>query len=273
MTDDVNAAAAGRRRGGRPRKVDKRLPVSLRITPELRGRLRAMAKENSRSITQQTELLLEQAINGGGLGVSPASVEKLHDHLSWIGSLEDEGKPPAGANPLQLFVVFDAKTIALLALIGLAMAKAGGKTFTWSHAAEWTQHLPAKKPGSPVTLQETEQLSACLRGESDLRFRFPSDAFAFGQAVDAARKVLETVAPEGDPTMLPPPPRGIDPLIAALVMRDLGAAAGEEILHSFIDEENRDPMSLAHREWLGEDVVARIRRRLSEEPAPEPTDG
>src|SRR5438270_13255626 len=87
---DVNAAAAGGRGPGRPRKKVKRLALSLRVTPELRGRLMAMAKENSRSITQQTELLLEQAIDGGGLGVSPASVEKHRDSLSRrMRSLED----------------------------------------------------------------------------------------------------------------------------------------------------------------------------------------
>jgi hypothetical protein len=73
--------------------------------------------------------------------------------------------------------------------------------------------------------------------------------------------------------MLPPLPRGISRYFATFMMRNVGAEAGEHLLDGFIDEENQSPLSLLGREWLGEDVVARIRRRLSEEPAPEPTDG
>src|SRR5258708_892488 len=66
------------RRPGRPRKEDKRLPLSLRVSPEMRRRLDAMAEQNSRTISQQTEVLLEHALNGGGLGfgVPPASAKK-----------------------------------------------------------------------------------------------------------------------------------------------------------------------------------------------------
>src|SRR2546423_7467 len=52
---DTNAA--GGKRPGRPRKDNKRPALSLRVNPELRQRLVAMAEENGRSITQQTELL------------------------------------------------------------------------------------------------------------------------------------------------------------------------------------------------------------------------
>lgn len=64
----VNAAAAlaqgteGQRRRGRPPKPDKRVPLSLLVHPALRGSLVTMAGENGRSLTQQTELLLERGV-------------------------------------------------------------------------------------------------------------------------------------------------------------------------------------------------------------------
>src|SRR5205085_1720132 len=51
---DADAPGEGRRRGRRP-KDEKRIPVSLRVTPALRSRLASMAEENGRSLTQQLE--------------------------------------------------------------------------------------------------------------------------------------------------------------------------------------------------------------------------
>jgi hypothetical protein len=71
MMSVTDTNAAGGKRPGRPRKDDKRAALSLRVNPELRRRLVAMAEENGRSITQQTELLLEHAVNGLDRGGSP----------------------------------------------------------------------------------------------------------------------------------------------------------------------------------------------------------
>ena len=61
MTD---ANAPGRKRpGGQSKPKDqKRIAVNLRMSPALHTRLVAMAKENGRSITQQSELLLDFAL-------------------------------------------------------------------------------------------------------------------------------------------------------------------------------------------------------------------
>ena len=50
---------------GRPKKppTEKRLPLSLLVSPALRRRLVTLAKENRRSVTQQTEMLLERALD------------------------------------------------------------------------------------------------------------------------------------------------------------------------------------------------------------------
>ena len=49
------------RRGRRP-KDQKRIPLSMRITPSTREKLVAIAAENGRSITQEAEIRLEQAL-------------------------------------------------------------------------------------------------------------------------------------------------------------------------------------------------------------------
>jgi len=51
-----------RRRGRRP-KDQKRLPLSIRITPALRARLLSAAAANGRSVTQEAELRLEQSVD------------------------------------------------------------------------------------------------------------------------------------------------------------------------------------------------------------------
>jgi hypothetical protein len=52
---------------GRPRKDNKRAPLSLRIAPSLRERLESAVAENGRSITHEAELRLEQTFLKQGL--------------------------------------------------------------------------------------------------------------------------------------------------------------------------------------------------------------
>jgi len=74
MTD---AVALGRRRpGGQPKSKDqKRIAMSLRLSPALHARLVARAKEHGRSITQQAEMLLDQALR------DPGEMHVLHDEI------------------------------------------------------------------------------------------------------------------------------------------------------------------------------------------------
>jgi hypothetical protein len=74
MTD---AVALGRRRpGGQPKSKDqKRIAMSLRLSPALHARLVARAKEHGRSITQQAEMLLDQALR------DPGGIHVLHDEI------------------------------------------------------------------------------------------------------------------------------------------------------------------------------------------------
>ena len=71
-----DADAPGRNRPGRRPKDQKRIPLSLRITPAMRSRLVALAEENGRSVSQQTEFLLELALAGGASqDLSPPSTD------------------------------------------------------------------------------------------------------------------------------------------------------------------------------------------------------
>jgi hypothetical protein len=51
--------------GGRPPMptAQKRVPLSVRITPGMRERLVALAEQNGRSIAQQTELVLQEGLD------------------------------------------------------------------------------------------------------------------------------------------------------------------------------------------------------------------
>jgi hypothetical protein len=57
MTEPDDSPGAPRRRS-----KEKRVPLSLRITPRMRERLGSVAFINGRSVTQQTELLLDHAL-------------------------------------------------------------------------------------------------------------------------------------------------------------------------------------------------------------------
>ena len=48
-------------KGGRPRNAVRRVPLSLRVTPEVRSRLEEQANQSGRSISQEAEFRLEQS--------------------------------------------------------------------------------------------------------------------------------------------------------------------------------------------------------------------
>src|SRR5215470_9728250 len=61
MTSTERAAPAPRT--GRPRKANRRQMLQVRIDPALRARLDAMAKEKGRTLTEQTETLLQHGVD------------------------------------------------------------------------------------------------------------------------------------------------------------------------------------------------------------------
>jgi hypothetical protein len=69
-TKEANTSA---RRAGRRRKDRKRIPLSIRVTPQMRDELEQVAQRTGRSLTQQTEFLLEHALRWErGMTIAPA---------------------------------------------------------------------------------------------------------------------------------------------------------------------------------------------------------
>jgi hypothetical protein len=94
----IDANALGQRRRGRRPKPNKRVPLSLLLDPALRTVLADTAEKNGRSITRQTEFLLEHGI-------------RLLDLHGTTTALRD-GTTMALRDGLTL-VVRDGKTVAL----------------------------------------------------------------------------------------------------------------------------------------------------------------
>jgi hypothetical protein len=78
--------APRRKRRGRPPKPNKRVPLGLLVSPELRSRLIAMANQHGRSITQQTELVIERGLELQWVEVDDARFNDVVDRVvrKWI---------------------------------------------------------------------------------------------------------------------------------------------------------------------------------------------
>jgi hypothetical protein len=68
MTTHKQIKQAKKKRIGRPTKPPapgERVPLGLRVTPEMKGRLEAAAQQNGRSLSQEAELRLERSLDIG----------------------------------------------------------------------------------------------------------------------------------------------------------------------------------------------------------------
>jgi len=266
---DLDAPTAGRG-PGRPPKPDKRVLLSLRMEPELRARIVTMTEESGRSITQETEALLESALNG-------------RDRDAPLGSVKPQGGTDQTRSPDEvegsllfkaLELSFGRQLGGLLLMIGYAMFFARLESIAWSRdVAERTRRFPVVKPGAATTLRQLSEVAECLNRSSSSHAGEQSwldDPYVVGQVAAAAREVLETIAPEGDP-LAPPLPRGIEPALALTLMINSGKTNANETMRNLLDEEP-DPGSFADRlgkggvarvrHWLGEAVVARFRQKF-----------
>jgi hypothetical protein len=78
MTD---VTAPVRRRPGGQLKDEKRVPMSLRLSPALHRRVLAIANENDRSLTQTAELLFDRAFRDQSLTELHDRIERLHEQI------------------------------------------------------------------------------------------------------------------------------------------------------------------------------------------------
>jgi hypothetical protein len=233
-----------------------------------------MAEQNGRTITQQTEVLLEHALNGGGLGfgVSPASAKKRE-------VTHQQARSPDEDESLLLGVLehrFGREAAGLLFVLGYAMVLAQWESIAWSRdAVKRTRRFPAVKAGTGATLREIIKLGGFLAQSNPAKAAeqrsLSDDPYVFGQVADAARTVLEMIAPEGDPSP-PTPPRGIDPELAASFMRNFGKNNACSAIIELLEDAPPpgllgDKLGKAEvadlRRYLGEAVVARLKQALS----------
>lgn len=265
--NDLDAPAEGRRRGRRPKR-DKRVLLSLRMEPELRARIVTIAEKTGRSISQETEALLQRAVNGRDRGAPLASVKKLQDNRQ-----PDEDGYSLLCEALELS--FGPQIGALLFMIGHAMFFAQFEGIAWSRdVVERTRRFPAVKRGTVTTLQQLAELGDFLIQSSPSHAGEQSwldDPYVYGQVADAARSVLEAIAPEGD-TSAPPLPRGINRGSALSQMMNSGKNNAHQTMHNFVADEP-PPRWLAEklgrgdvarlRHWLGDAIIARLRQKFS----------
>jgi hypothetical protein len=157
------------------------------------------------------------------------------------------------------------------------MGVAALQSNAWSRdAAKRTRRFGRKQPGASSTFAEIVKLEEFLENTASAEWGCFDDPFVFDQLVEAARYVLEKIAPEGDPSAVPPsPPRGIDPVLAGLLMREIGRSAGECVIRTLlVDKEELAPFEFYIRACLGDDVVARLKGRIAIDPwQPDPTKG
>ena len=89
---------APRKRAGRPAREPRpgeRVPMSFRVTPELKARMDRISEESGRSVTQEVERLIEQALLVENMAGTKAwrivfDVLKEIDNAAWLGEGLDD---------------------------------------------------------------------------------------------------------------------------------------------------------------------------------------
>jgi predicted HicB family RNase H-like nuclease len=228
-------AAEGRRPGRPPKdENEKRVPLSLRITPDLRSALEAAAKDENRSLTQLSEFALASFLEarkhgGASKDVSPAaappSVEKQGAAARMVRLNHHQ------RDPIDVFGrAFGRDVTALMLLIGLLVK------YNLYHSKY--KNAEPRLTDPEVLVEVTESVITLLR----------------------------LIGPEEQPELFGTISnllwRG-EPLAAPWGQWGVAMVAGE-LAFDFGWWEYLDPWGPVIRDWLGEAVIARIRQRLSD---------
>jgi hypothetical protein len=162
-----------------------------------------------------------------------------------------------------LLSMFGRQITGIALTMCLAMAVASMNSNNWSRdPVRRTRRVPAKQAGEGSTASEMEKVGLALENSYSDEWGCLDDPYVFGQVADAAREVLEKIAPVGDPSAVPTPSRGINPAVAVEVMKHFGGSAAELVLR-IIKADGATPIDVLIRACLGSDVVARLNARLA----------
>lgn len=297
-----DANAGNGKRTGRPPKDEneRRVPLSLRIDPELRKALEAAAKDENRSLTQLSEFALADFLEarkaGRSLRDASAPVSPAAPALGPGRRCSSEAVQFSLQRALAMLEAGFGRQIAVLACSqAYAMLIAELDSIAWSRdVTERSQQFPGVRghEGSALRQRQMTALWDFLHQSSPAHGAeqpwLSDDPYVFGQVANAARHVLETLAPEGDPSP-PKSPRGVNRAEAVAIMKDLGENAASFAMDQLISD---GPPALRRgtnepaqryalneisetdlawlRQCLGEPVVARLKQRLDQRDGPDP---
>jgi hypothetical protein len=289
-----DVTAGKKKRTGRPAKdeKEKRVPLSLRIDPELRKALEGVAKQENRSLTQLSEFALAAFLETHAPGDTPKEVSSSVS-LSPAAARSVRRKRASDADRFSLQrllamleTAFGRQIAGLLCCQGYAMLIAELDSIAWSRDVAGRPgqfpHVTARTWSAPRQRQLRElwdflhQSSPARKAEQSW---LSDDPYVFGQVASAARQVLATLTPKGSPSPRTLP-RGISRAAAVDIMKRLGedaafwaldrlTAAKPTALRSFGEPEPRQALNVLNeadlarlKQYLGDDIVARLRQRL-----------
>jgi hypothetical protein len=226
-----------------PAESVKRHALGIRTTKALKDALLRASQESGRSLAQEIEFRLEWSL---------ADQRRLGEALE---------------------LVFGRQVAALTLMMGFAMKDAAETCLPWvDRENERPWPFRAKKAGVGATRRELHKLARFLRLSMKPGERpWLSNVYVFGQVANAAEALLAAMKPDGDASVIPPPPRGSDPALVAALMSFFGKSRGESTCLAIANADAEETFgSLTHmiREWLGDATIGRIRERLGETYAP-----
>jgi hypothetical protein len=229
---DLNIGKA--KRTGRPRKVegDKRVPLSLRINPDLRNELEAAAREENRSLTQISEFALAAFLEARRKGTKEIAVSPSPPTEQW--------RIPDGDTVEIPYDPWIGNVASLAAAVFQSQFGRQGVTLLLFIA---------------YAIQRVVEIAT---DERDTEAEWLSNPFVFHHVKAAIQFLLETLDPGGD---LATPP---DPLPDELFRN--GEAIAYALVSMIVHHSDQIPVTEILDEYLleglGKAELARLRSRV-----------
>jgi hypothetical protein len=254
-----------------------------------------MAQETGRTLTEQTETLLQHGINGS----PPVSPPSAGPQSAGLQPPTDAGQFSLQRLLTMLEAAFGPQIAGILCVLGYAMLAAELDSIAWSRdVAERMGPFPRvrARTGSAMRQRQIFELWDFLSRSSPAHKAEQSwlsdDSYVFGQVANAARTVLDQLAPEGDASP-PRSPPGINRAEAVDIMKSFGEdgaywaideLTAEEppgsLRRGILEPERRRALSEVGeadaarlKQFLGETAITRLRQWVWQHAPTEGQDG